>query len=72
MSEPIKANEVNKLNKIDETELYNRYNTDDVFNRVVIVGLLNLMNNKICYDQIFENTVIENVHVPCMYDFGSS
>lgn len=72
MSEAIKANEVNKLNKVDETELYNRYNTDDVFNRVVIVGLLNLMNNKIRYDQIFENTVIENVHVPCMYDFGSS
>ena len=47
MSEPIKANEVNKLNKIDDTELYNRYNTDDVFNRVVIVCLLNLMNNKI-------------------------
>lgn len=72
MSEPIKVNEVSKLDKIDDTELYNRYNTDDVFNRVVIVGLLNLMNNKICYDQIFENTVIENVHVPCMYDFGSS
>lgn len=60
------------LNKVDDTELYNRYNTDDVFNRVVIVGLLNLMNNKICYEQIFENTVIENVYVPCMYDFGSS
>ena len=72
MSEPIKVNEVSKPDKIDDTELYNRYNTDDVFNRVVIVGLLNLMNNKICYDQIFENTVIENVHVPCMYDFGSS
>lgn len=72
MSEPTKVNEVSKPDKIDDTELYNRYNTDDVFNRVVIVGLLNLMNNKICYDQIFENTVIENVHVPCMYDFGSS
>lgn len=72
MSEPIKANDANKLNKIDDTELYNRYNTDDVFNRVVIVGLLNLMNNRIRYDQIYENTVIENVNVPCMYDFGSS
>ena len=72
MSDAIKSNEVNKLDKVDDTKLYNRYNTDDVFNRVVIVGLLNLMNNKITYDQIFENTVIENVHVPCMYDFGSS
>jgi hypothetical protein len=61
-----------KGNTLDKTELYNRYNTDDVFNRVVIAGLLNLMNNKIHYDQIFENTVIEDVHVPCMYDFGSS
>ena len=61
-----------KGNTLDETALYNRYNTDDVFNRVVIAGLLNLMNNKIHYEQIFENNVIEDVHVPCMYDFGSS
>lgn len=61
-----------KGNDIDNTALYNRYNADDVFNRVVIAGLLNLMNNKITYQQVFENTVIEDVHVPCMYDFGSS
>lgn len=61
-----------KGNTLDETALYNRYNTDDVFNRVVIAGLLNLMNNKLRYDQVFENNVIEDVHVPCMYDFGSS
>lgn len=61
-----------ELNKKDETELYNRYNVDDVFNRVVIVGLLDLMNNKITYEQIYENNVIEYVHVPIMYDFGSS
>lgn len=59
-------------NTIDNTALYNRYNTDDVFNRVVIAGLLNLMNNNIVYQQIYENNIIEDVHVPCMYDFGSS
>lgn len=61
-----------ELNKKDETALYNRYNVDDIFNRSVIVGLLDLMNSKITYEQIYENNVIETVHVPCMYDFGSS
>lgn len=53
-------------------ELYGRYNVDDVFNRVVIIGLLNLLNNKISYEQIYDTNVVETVHVPFMYDFGSS
>lgn len=56
----------------DTNELFARYNVDDVFNRVVIVGLLNLLNNTITYEQIFETNVVETVHVPFMYDFGSS
>lgn len=53
-------------------QLYSRYNTDDVFNRVVIIGLLDLLNNKLKYDQIWDNNVVEEVVVPFMYDFGSS
>lgn len=56
----------------DMNELYARYNVDDVFNRVVIVGLLNLLNNEISYEQIYETNIVETVHVPFMYDFGSS
>ena len=53
-------------------QLYERYNTDDVFNRVVIIGLLDLLNNKLKYDQIWDDNVVEEVVVPFMYDFGSS
>ena len=53
-------------------QLYERYNTDDVFNRVVIIGLLDLLNHKLKYDQIWDNNVVEEVVVPFMYDFGSS
>jgi len=49
-----------------------RFNTDDVFNRCVIVGLLNLMNNNIKYEQIWETNIVEVVELPVMYDFGSS
>lgn len=53
-------------------ELYSRYNTDDVFNRVVIIGLLDLLNNHMSYNQIWEDNIVEKVSVPFMYDFGSS
>ena len=56
----------------ESNELYARYNVDDVFNRVVIIGLLNLLNNEITYEQIYDDNVVETVHVPFMYDFGSS
>ena len=56
----------------ESNELYARYNVDDVFNRVVIIGLLNLLNNEITYEQIIDTNVVETVHVPFMYDFGSS
>ena len=56
----------------ETNELYARYNVDDVFNRVVIIGLLNLLNNEITYEQIFDTNVVETVNVPFMYDFGSS
>lgn len=56
----------------NQNNLYSRYNTDDVFDRVVIIGLLNLLNNKVSYEQIWQDNVVETVYVPFMYDFGSS
>ena len=58
----------NKLQNV----LHERYNYDDVFNRVIIVGLLNLLNHGISYTQTWDDSTVETVHVPFMYDFGSS
>lgn len=55
-----------------DTELFARYNYDDVFNRTILVGLLYLLNNELTYDQIWQDNIVENVHVPFMCDFGSS
>lgn len=57
---------------LEQNNLYSRYNTDDVFNRCVISGLLNLLNHRMSYDQIWQDNVVENVYVPFMCDFGSS
>lgn len=56
----------------DQNILYSRYNTDDIFNRSVIGGLLYLMNNKITYQQVFQDNVVETVHVPCAFNFAYS
>lgn len=60
------------FNQDEDTQLFARYNVDDVFNRSVLGGLLYLLNNAIEYEQIYETNVVEIVHVPFMYDFGSS
>lgn len=52
--------------------VYIRHNTDDIFNRSVIGGLLYLLNHKIYYEQIWENNVVETVDVPFVYNFVSS
>src|SRR5574344_461972 len=57
---------------MEKDKIYERYNTDDVFNRSVIVGLLNLMNNSMTYEQVWDDSTTETVSVPVMYDFGSS
>jgi hypothetical protein len=48
----------------------NRYNTDNVHARAVIVGLVNLLNSKVQYENIFSNTEILPVTVPFYYNFG--
>ena len=52
--------------------VYTRYNTDDIFNRSVIGGLLHLLNHKITYEQIWDDNVVETVEVPFVYNFVSS
>lgn len=60
------------FNQEEDTQLFARYNVDDVFNRSVLSGLLYLLNNAIKYEQIYETNIVETVNVPFMYDFGSS
>ena len=52
--------------------VYTRHNSDDIFNRSVIGGLLNLLNHSISYEQVWDNNVVETVEVPFVYNFVSS
>ena len=55
-------------------QLFERRNTSDVFNRSVIMGLLRILNQKLVYQQIWNDSEdgIENVTVPFFFDFGGS
>lgn len=55
-------------------QLYENRNTDNIFDRQVIVGLLRVLNKKLVYEQIWDDTEkgIQNVCVPFFYDFGGS
>lgn len=61
-----------KIEEPAKGTLYQHYNTDNVFNRAVIGGLLNLLNNQIVYEQVWQDNVIEKVTVPFAYNFGTS
>lgn len=63
--------------------LYERENTDDILVRSVIAGVLNILNNRIDYEQIWgdnkstksednDETIIQTVNVPWFYSMGSS
>ena len=55
-------------------QLFELRNTDDIFDRSVIIGLLKILNRRIFYKQIWDDTEegIQNVCVPFFYDFGGS
>ena len=60
--------------KLTPKQLFERRNTSDVFNRGVIAGLLRILNRKLVYQQIWDDTIdgIQNVTVPFFFDFGGS
>lgn len=60
--------------KVVSKNLYERRNTSDVFNRLVIMGLLRILNNKLKYENIWEDTPdgIQEVTVPFFYNFSDS
>jgi hypothetical protein len=53
--------------------LYEKRNTDDIFIRSVIGGLLKVLNNTLSYDQIWddEKGYAEKITIPFYYDLGN-
>ncbi len=47
-----------------------KFNTDNVHARAVIVGLVNLLNSKIQFENILSDTETQVVEVPFYYNFG--
>jgi len=50
--------------------LHQRYNNENILSRAVIAGLLNILNNKISYEQVWSNDDIETVEVPWFYNMS--
>ena len=57
--------------KVKQKQLYENRNTSDVFSRLVIMGLLRVLNKKLIYQQVWHDDEdgIENIVVPFFYDF---
>ena len=57
--------------KIINKDFFEKRNTSDVLNRLVILGLLRILNKQLVYQQIWNDTEdgIENITVPFFYDF---
>jgi len=52
--------------------LYQHQNYDNIFNRSVIGGLLNLLNHRLVYQQVWADDVIEDVTVPFAYNMANN
>ena len=50
--------------------LHQRYNNENILVRAVIAGLLNILNNKITYEQIWSNEDIETIQIPWFYNMS--
>ena len=51
-------------------EFLHKYNTDNVHSRAVIVGIVNLLNDKIFYENVLGDDSIDTVYVPFFYNMG--
>lgn len=50
--------------------LYQKYNNEEILSRAVIAGLLNILNNKITYEQVWSNEQVETIEVPWYYNMS--
>ena len=51
-------------------EFLHKYNTDNVPSRAVIVGIVNLLNSKVFFENVLSDTVVDTVYVPFFYNMG--
>jgi len=51
-------------------EFLHKYNTDNVHSRAVIVGIVNLLNSKVFFENVLSDTVVDTVYVPFFYNMG--
>jgi len=51
-------------------EFLHKYNTDNVHSRAVIVGMINLLNGKIMFENVLSDSSINIVYVPFFYNQG--
>lgn len=60
--------------KIEEKKLYEKRNRDDIFVRDVLGGLLKVLNNKLVYDQVWDDTKegVESITIPFYYEIGNA
>jgi len=50
--------------------LHQRYNNEEILVRSVIAGILDILNNKIIYKQIWDNNTIEEIKIPWYYSMS--
>jgi hypothetical protein len=48
-------------------QFLHKYNTDNVHTRAIIVGLVNLLNSKVVYDNVLSDENIDTITVPFFY-----
>ena len=56
----------------EEKKLQEVRNVDNILSRNVIGGLLNILNNKLRYEQVWSDKEIDELFVPFFYDMGTS
>jgi len=50
--------------------LHQRYNNENILSRAIIAGILNILNNKIAYEQVWGNEDVEIINVPWFYNMS--
>jgi len=48
--------------------LYHKYNNENILTRAVLAGLLDVLNNQIKYEQVWDDDDVETVQVPWFYN----
>lgn len=56
--------------ELQPKDLFELRNTSDVFNRLVILGMLRILNRRLVYDNIWNKDTIQEVTVPTFFDFS--